>query len=69
MIAIAAGVSVDKTITRRVQDAHNTRTRGAQDAHKRRGAQDAHGGYKDREDDEDHDIVIAQKSASFRRWR
>lgn len=58
MIAIAAGVSVDKTSTRR-----------AQDAHKRRGAQDAHGGYKDREDDEDHDIVIAQKSASFRRWR
>lgn len=49
MIAIAAGVSVDKTSTRR--------------------AQDAHGGYKDREDDEDHDIVIAQKFASFRRWR
>ena len=60
MIAIAAGVSVDKTSTRRAQDAHKRRTRGAQEAH---------GGYKDREDDEYHDIVIAQKSVSFRRWR
>jgi len=35
-----------------------------------RRAQDVHGGYEDREDDEGrHYIVIAQKSVSFRRWR